>query len=211
VDSSFLRIGYHRRGYVFPRRSSIEKIRISIWLAVTWAATFGLEVLGVKTGLVFGAYSYGATLGPQLFEVPVIIGLNWSIIVFGIAETLRMKRFSLLAALIGVPVGAVLFDIALEPVAMSVLDYWTWTGGPVPLQNYIAWALISFTFAVLYFWMLPIPLPDRDFSKPEPDNSGKRPALQMLYYRSDKYFPGLYVFIQFLFIFALNRLLPYIG
>ncbi len=196
---------------ISPRRSAAEKRNIMIWLGVTWIATFILEAVGVETGKVFGEYYYGETLGPQLFETPVIIGLNWCIIIFGISETLRMKRFSLLAALIGVPIGAVLFDIALEPVAMSVLDYWTWPGGTVPLQNYIAWGVISFVFAILYFLMIPYPLPDRDFGKPEPGADGRRKAVDMLFYRSDKYFPGLYVAVQFLFIFSLNRLLPFIG
>jgi putative membrane protein len=193
------------------RRDRSEKRRILIWFSLTWAATFTLEVLGVKTGKVFGEYSYGGTLGPMLFDVPVIIGLNWCIIVFGIAETLRLKRFSLLAALVGVPAGAVFFDYFLEPVAMSSLDYWSWTGGAVPLQNYAAWAIISFVFALLYFFMMPIPLPDRDYNKPAADGTGKRRALDMLAYRSDKYFPGIYVALQFLFIFLLNRLLPVIG
>jgi putative membrane protein len=45
--------------------------------------------------------------------------------------------------------GAVLFDVVLEPVAMA-LDYWQWRGDAVPLQNYLAWFVIAFAFSFLY-------------------------------------------------------------
>ena len=38
---------------------------------------FVVEVVGVQTGLIFGSYSYGATLGVKLFDTPLLIGLNW--------------------------------------------------------------------------------------------------------------------------------------
>ena len=41
---------------------------------------FGVEVMGVSTGWPFGNYAYGNTLGPQLFEVPLLIGVNWFIL-----------------------------------------------------------------------------------------------------------------------------------
>ena len=40
---------------------------------------FSAEVLGVKTGILFGDYQYGETLGVKLWEVPLVIGLNWFI------------------------------------------------------------------------------------------------------------------------------------
>jgi putative membrane protein len=36
----------------------------------------------------------------------------------------------------------VAFDWIMEPVAIR-LDYWTWAGGDIPLQNYLAWFLIA--------------------------------------------------------------------
>lgn len=220
-------------------RSALQKRRILIWVLITWIMTYGLEVLGVKTGLVFGEYSYGGTLGPQLFDVPVIIGLNWVIIVYGLAESLRTARSSLLLALVLVPAGAVFFDFFLEPVAMSRLDYWSWAGTEVPLHNYIAWAVISFVFAVLYFWMVPsqpsrgpamryaagAPTSEYHSANTDPgllagagqtdgagDGSGAATsALERISRRTRRYFPGLYVIIQFLFILALNLMLPLLG
>ena len=44
-------------------------------------------------------------------------------------------------ALIGAAL-MVVYDFALEPAAID-MDMWNW-GGPVPMQNYIAWFIISF-------------------------------------------------------------------
>jgi len=38
---------------------------------------FSIEVLGIKTGKIFGSYFYGKSLGFKIFETPVLIGLNW--------------------------------------------------------------------------------------------------------------------------------------
>lgn len=222
-------------------RTALQKRRILLWVLITWIMTYTLEVLGVKTGLVFGEYSYGGTLGPQLFNVPLIIGLNWVIIVYGLAESLRTVRSSLLLSLVLVPAGAVFFDFFLEPVAMSQLDYWSWAGNTVPLHNYIAWAVISFVFAVLYFWMVPsepsrgpamrfasgAPLSEHQSANTDPgllagtkfaQGVGVREAsaadpspLDRIRARTERFFPGLYVIIQFLFILALNLMLPLLG
>ena len=39
-----------------------------------------VEFLGVNYGLLFGEYSYGKNLGPKLFGVPFLIGMNWVIL-----------------------------------------------------------------------------------------------------------------------------------
>ena len=41
---------------------------------------FSVEYIGVKTGILFGEYSYGENLGLKLFGVPLIIGVNWVIL-----------------------------------------------------------------------------------------------------------------------------------
>ena len=33
------------------------------------------------------------------------------------------------------------------------LDFWQWPGGVVPLQNYIAWFLISFALLILFQYL----------------------------------------------------------
>lgn len=123
-----------------------------LWAVVTYIITFSLEVIGVKTGLVFGSYWYGDTLGLKFLDVPLIIGFNWIMVILGVI-LLSEKIFSnkiLLA--ISAALLATLFDFFLEPTAIK-LSYWNWSDVNVPLQNYIAWFFISLLFTILYFIM----------------------------------------------------------
>lgn len=122
-----------------------------LWLVLTYLVTYLLEVVGVATGDVFGAYEYGAVLGFQLFDVPLIIGFNWVLVILGFLRggkeiTDRFDRLprigKLLLETLGPAAAAVLFDYIMEPIAIR-LEYWVWDGVEVPLQNYLAWFLIA--------------------------------------------------------------------
>lgn len=123
--------------------------KLIAWTVVTYLVTFILEIIGVKTGIVFGEYAYGFVLGPKIFDVPVIIGLNWVVIILG--AILISKTFSknLLFSSLMTGVLAVIFDLALEPVAAR-FGYWFWQWNIIPLQNYLAWFVISFLSAVFF-------------------------------------------------------------
>jgi len=113
-----------------------------LWAAITYIITFILEVVGVKTGLIFGEYNYGLTLGVKLFEVPLIIGFNWVFVILGSISISRIITTNLyLGSLISAFIAFV-FDLILEPIAIK-LDYWTWAEGIIPLQNYLAWFVIA--------------------------------------------------------------------
>jgi putative membrane protein len=107
-----------------------------------FAAGFLVEMVGVATGLLFGEYHYGATLGVKLFETPLMIGVNWLMMVY--LSSAIAGRFVENAYFRSIVAGAmmVIYDVTLEPVAMR-LDMWDWAGGVVPLQNYIAWFVIG--------------------------------------------------------------------
>ncbi|MDF1572577.1 MAG: carotenoid biosynthesis protein [Bacteroidales bacterium] len=112
------------------------------WKAlVIYSGGFIVEIAGVNTGLIFGSYEYGPTLGPQLFHTPLIIGVNWLMLVYAslviTSRFIEKRYFRVLVA----AVLMVVYDFALEPAAID-LDMWDW-GGPVPMQNYIAWLVIS--------------------------------------------------------------------
>ena len=160
-----------------------QPVNRAFWLfsATTILGGFFVEVAGVHTGLIFGSYSYGSTLGPQSFGVPLVIGLNWYMLTLGAG--VLASRFPLPAvakALLAAGMMTVL-DIFLEPVAME-LDYWEWPGDVVPLQNYLAWFFIAFAFSLLYF-LLPISRENR--------------------------LGGILFVIQFLFFFALNLMIHF--
>jgi putative membrane protein len=128
------------------------------WFLLTFALTFILEAIGVKTGLIFGNYTYGNVLGPQLLGVPVLIGINWALIILGatIISANLSKNKILLPLFAGL--FAVTFDLVLEPVAIG-LNYWNWEGGNIPLQNYVAWFVIG-TFSAVLFTLMKVRIND---------------------------------------------------
>jgi putative membrane protein len=136
-------------GVVFYSLIGESNNKLIAWFFLTYVLTFILEVIGVKTGLIFGNYIYGSTLGLKVLSVPLIIGLNWVFVILGgISIAQKVTSDKNLSALITAMV-AVVFDLILEPVAIK-LDYWTWQNGKIPLQNYMAWFVISFFFAWIF-------------------------------------------------------------
>ena len=139
-------------GVVFFSTIKNSKNNFIIWAIVTYIITFSLEVIGVKSGIIFGSYWYGETLGIKFLNVPLIIGFNWIMVILGailLAEYIFKKKIhiTITASLL-----ATIFDFFLEPTAIK-LGYWNWTDISVPLQNYFAWFVISLLFTILYFKM----------------------------------------------------------
>ena len=138
-----------------------------IFLIACFITGIGVEMIGVNTGALFGNYRYGDVLGSQLKNVPLLIGVNWFIIIYCIGisiHTLLMRiiknlpadanpRFATLKILSVTVDGAtlaVIFDWLMEPVAVK-LDYWHWSGdGSVPPYNYICWFLVSILLLVIF-------------------------------------------------------------
>jgi len=103
---------------------------------------FFIEYAGVKTGAIFGNYSYGKTLGMGWQGIPYLIGLNWAALIFFTGSLLSGRITN---PWISAAAGAVLmtvYDFFMEPVAMRY-DFWHWHSNNIPLKNYIAWFVIS--------------------------------------------------------------------
>ena len=127
----------------------LQSTPVLIWGALTFLGTFALEAIGVATGAIFGSYSYGETLGARVFEVPLIIGFNWVVVVLGAiivsGEVTKRIDNKFLAGIAGAGIVgsiAVIFDLVLEPVAIFY-DYWRWESETVPIRNYVAWFAIA--------------------------------------------------------------------
>lgn len=119
-----------------------------IWSVSVFLVTFLIEFAGVETGSIFGSYHYGDTMKLQLGNVPLIIAVNWTVLILATYSiAFKISKSYFLSPLIS-SVLIVIFDLFLEPVAMH-LDYWQWKGDIVPLQNYIAWFFISLVFSSL--------------------------------------------------------------
>ncbi len=118
---------------------------------VTYVAGFFVEVLGVNTGFPFGEYEYGSVLGPKLFETPLMIGVNWLILLY--ASNAISKHFGLtvITKALGAAALMVVLDYAIEPVAIKY-DFWTWAQAEPPFENYMAWFVIAFLLSLVWQW-----------------------------------------------------------
>lgn len=133
---------------------SVEKkffVKISLWFIVTAFVTVALEWVGQETGKVFGSYAYSDFLFPQVFNVPIVIGISWAGVCLGAIGLLQRSRkilphsTSTKMLLTGLLMAG--FDLLLEPVAIK-LSYWSWSGNFPPLQNFLAWAIIGSIFSL---------------------------------------------------------------
>jgi len=127
----------------------------------SWNLAFGLfaglvllvgffsEVIGVHTGWLFGSYTYGQSLGLKLWEIPLIIALNWLLLVYSAGVlTYSWPVPWFLKALLAAGI-MVLLDLLIEPVA-AVLDYWTWTDYKIPASNYWGWLGVALILQICF-------------------------------------------------------------
>lgn len=138
-----------------------------IFLLACFSIGIAAEMIGINTKILFGDYTYGNVLGFKVMNVPLLIGINWFIIIYcsGISiHTLLMKAINristdtgkkpmvlkALSVIIDGATLAVLFDWLMEPVAVK-LGYWTWNGdGSIPFYNYICWFLVSILLLTVF-------------------------------------------------------------
>lgn len=117
---------------------------------VAFAIGFLAELIGVNTGLLFGSYEYGDNLGLKIGGVPLLIGVNWALLVFVTAEIFRRTNLSIWLKSALAAGLMVLLDAFIEPLAPS-LDFWSWTYGHPPAFNYITWFIVAYGLVWLYF------------------------------------------------------------
>ena len=120
-----------------------------LFAILTFAVGFFSEVLGVHTGLLFGDYTYGQALGLKVWEVPLLIGLNWLMLVYTTGCISNYTNWHWMArAILGTSL-MVLLDFFIEPVATQ-FDFWSWSGNKIPLSNYLGWFAVAFILQVYY-------------------------------------------------------------
>lgn len=124
---------------IFYRDEHPKKLAVTLFVVLTgWLA----EWVGVQTGLLFGHYDYGSVLGMKWMGVPLIIGVNWYILIMGTAYVAAQltQRPYIRTLLVATLMTAI--DVLIEPVAIA-LGFWQWAAGWVPLQNYWGWWITS--------------------------------------------------------------------
>lgn len=111
---------------------------------------FSAEWIGVHKQWLFGHYAYDTTLGYKLSGIPLMIGINWFLLIYA-AGTLSQKlpvKTAWLKILAGA-ITLVLLDFLIEPIAIR-FHYWHWFGDFIPLKNYICWFLFGAIFIYLF-------------------------------------------------------------
>lgn len=114
-----------------------------------------VETIGVKTGLLFGDYSYGLVLGFKLFGVPLAIGVTWLMVTMSAWQiatydkSLNIYKSYTLAGLL-----IIMFDLVLEQFAITY-GLWRWAGNTVPIYNYFSWLFVSLIIFYIYYKLSP--------------------------------------------------------
>ena len=120
-------------------------IKSLIVFTLIYILAFTIEAIGVNTGVVFGNYYYSNSLGIQLFQTPLIIGLNWLFLVYASAVIVNsIGKYNIIKILAGSAI-MLIYDIVLEQIA-SKLDMWYWKDNEIPLQNYVSWFILALLF-----------------------------------------------------------------
>ncbi|MCH7412979.1 carotenoid biosynthesis protein [Belliella sp. R4-6] len=120
-----------------------------LFTVLAFGLGYGSEVLGVHTGFPFGSYTYGPVLGFQLFEVPLLIGINWLLLVYISGEVFHKKIKNDYLAAFSSAIIMVLLDVLIEPVAVK-LDFWSWENDLIPASNFVGWLGVAFLIQLIY-------------------------------------------------------------
>lgn len=128
---------------VFLSFQPTHKINYLVAFAVIILFGLSAEIIGVKTGLIFGDYSYGQTLGYKVFSVPLVISLNWAVLLScGIVAGCQVSSNRYSSALISALIVTTI-DFLMEQVVTS-LDFWYFKNGMAGIHNYAGWLILSF-------------------------------------------------------------------
>jgi len=115
---------------------------------------FLVEFLGVNYDLFFGSYEYGNSLGYKIGGVPIIMSVNWLVLIFLAGSfTEKIIPNSLLLKVLFGSLLMVFLDIFLE-ICAPKLDYWKFNEEVVPISNYNSWFIISAICLYVYFKLI---------------------------------------------------------
>jgi putative membrane protein len=138
--------------------------RTAIFFAISAIVSYLMEEIGVRTGLIYGAYHYGNLLGAKLGHVPVIIPLAWFMMIYpswmvARALTRSLDTHSILGLTAVAAVAALVmtaWDVVMDP-GMAADGNWIWEKGGayfgVPRHNYLGWLLTTFLVYLIAGWL----------------------------------------------------------
>jgi putative membrane protein len=154
--------------------------KFALFVLSVFSAGLLVEWTGVHTAILFGHYAYGSTLGFKVSGIPLIIGINWMLLIY--CTGIAVRQMKLQNGWIQATTGAallVMLDYLIEPVAIK-LNYWAWLHSTIPVYNYICWFLISALLLRLF---------------------------SLFNFTRQNQVPVVFLFVQFAFFAALNFIL----
>ena len=125
-----------------------DKVKRPLLYALPALMGFLVEMLGTNTGFPFGEYSYSSILGPGLLGTPFLIGVLWWVLLRSFNDVFSRISSNKTIISLATGLGMLLLDMFIEPVAIG-LGFWEWQAAEVPLENYMAWFVLSFVFTRL--------------------------------------------------------------
>lgn len=125
-------------------------IRSLTFLFVIFFGGYFVQAVASETKLIYGEIYYGNSLGPKLFDTPVISGVIWILLIYTTGCTIKDLKIGLLSKCILGSIMLVFLDIMIEPVAKQ-LNFWGWKKDLIPFQNYLAWFIVSFVMFLYFF------------------------------------------------------------
>ena len=138
-----------------------------LFFAITFSVGMVTEIIGVNTGLLFGNYAYGSVLGFKIAGVPLLIGLNWFVVIYccivimeqmhqwvkvkyeALGQPAMSVKLEHISIIIDGAMMAAFFDWIMEPAAIK-LGFWQWANSEIPLYNYFCWFMISALLLIVY-------------------------------------------------------------
>jgi putative membrane protein len=126
---------------ILHHKGEVSK-KLIVVFSLIYSIGFFIEMIGVNTGVIFGEYTYGIGLGIQLWNTPLMIGLNWLLLIYMTASIFQATGWKSIYVVLAGSSLMLLYDLVLENIAPAI-DMWSWAAVSVPLQNYIAWWIIA--------------------------------------------------------------------
>lgn len=131
-----------------------EKIKFSILIISLLLISFIILILNLNYGNLFGYFVYTEILNFKVFEVPIAIALNWSLVLLStyhvVRNFIKVKWMKILMT--GILV--LFFDFIFELFAKK-FQLWVWTDLHkinyigIPLNNYFSWFIIGILSAFI--------------------------------------------------------------
>lgn len=138
---------------LFHRGTSIR--RMLGFTGLAFAIGWGIEVLGVHTGFPFGDYYYTDLQGWRLAGVPLLIGVNWVLLSYAVAVTLRPLIQKDYVFVVAGSAAMTLLDVLLEFFAVRQ-RLWVWQGRDYPgWENFAGWFGVSLVLQGLFLYLIP--------------------------------------------------------